>query len=246
MYNPETSDESYLYQNQQYLWGLCPKGSIMNVTKFSMRDSTQLRLGVDVDNVLADSARVGLGIINRARGGITALTKEDITGYPFHKSPKLQHHGISQAEVSAALDKVWRDYHREIKLVDRRAPDVLSNLIRAGAYVEIITTMGARDHSMRPNLYDWLDYHKIPRNEVTFTENSEQKVQRPLHTIIDDQEGLASMLASLGRIGFLYDAPWNRGFAASLKANPDPQIFAAGNWMKVGECAKDIMHALRS
>lgn len=212
--------------------------------KIGGRYDDRLRIGVDVDNVLAESARVAMRNISMERCLEKPLTKEDLTGYPFHKSPRLVELGISQEEVSSRLDEVWRDLHRHIPLLDPFAPAMLGLLLSKGCHIEIITTAGSRNHSMRPNVVEWLDMNKIPRSEITFTESSQAKIERPLHTILDDQEGLAKALDGAGRAGFLFDAPWNRKFAETERATGSSNVYIAGNWteaMRITECLmKDL------
>lgn len=205
----------------------------------------RLRIGIDVDNVLAESAMVAMRNISISRCLEFPITKEDLTGYPFHRSPRLVELGISQEEVSARLDLVWKGLHRHIPLLDPLAPEMLGVLLSKGCHVEIITTAGSRDHTMRPNVVEWLDMKRIPRSEITFTDSSEEKVARPLHTIVDDQAGLANALVAAGRTGFLFDAPWNREFARAVRSAGSSDILIAGNWTEVMRITEGLMEELR-
>ena len=80
---------------------------------------------------------------------------------------------------------------------------------------------------------------------MTFTQSSQEKVERSLHTIVDDQENLAKDLAETGRLGFLYYAPWNRTFAEKQRSSNDQNIVVAMNWLEVGKIAEELAGSIR-
>jgi len=207
---------------------------------------TKAAVGVDADNVLDNLAGRLLEVLNTAKKFSTPLTLEDVTRRPFHLSPSFEARSITKYEVSKILDDVWCNQYRAIRVMDERIPEVLAHLRESGIEVNIITTMGSRDKSTRPNMIKWLELNKVPYDKVVFVESSAEKLKYPVCTIVDDEQQLAIDLAKLGRPGLVYDAPWNRGYVTELRKNPNPLIIPVANWSETGERMLEIAGRLRT
>jgi uncharacterized HAD superfamily protein len=207
-----------------------------------------VRFGVDVDNVLANSSGKAVELLNAMKNFSVALQRDDITVRPFHKSPGFASRGVSQDEVSKVLDEVWRTHYREIELMDKNIPSIIVNLREQGVSIEIITTMGARDETIRPNLVVFLNQNKIPYDKLNFVSGSAEKLAYPVHTIVDDEQELAIGLSKLGRPGLVYDAPWNREFVGKHKSDPqaDKLIIPVIDWKDVRDEVLALKEKLRT
>lgn len=218
-----------------------------------MAAKTKFKFGVDADNVLADSAGKAVELINERRKFSKPVTRDEITRRPFHLSPGFVERGVSQDEVSKALDEVWRIHYKEIKLMDERLPKVIEDMRHEGVSIEIITTMGERDPLIQPHMSVFLDVHDVAYDKLDFVKGSGAKLNYeafPVHTIVDDEQSLAVSLATAERPrpGLVYDAPWNREFVAEHKSNPNANklIIPVKDWSETGEAVFRLMEALRT
>ena len=240
-------------------------------------------LGLDIDNVTANSSQRALDMLNKAykfREG--PILRDEVTVRPFYKSPGLALRtpitknpdgtsvsGVPKEVIEKFLDAAWRENYLEIQLVDKGLPDVLRALRSEGVMVPVITTMGSRDHSLRRNLYDWLEKKGVPYDGVVeydgelkfavmggnimFVNGNADKVNASVegqrfHSIVDDEHKLAIDLSATGRHGIVYDAPWNWEFAEEHMRNPqaNPLITIVHNAAELYNTVSELNKALRS
>lgn len=204
----------------------------------------KFRLGLDIDNVTANSSQLLVDILRER--GFKSLERDHITNRPFHESPKFMELGISKETVSKILDSVWRDRYSHIELMDRSIGKGIKELRANHVSIDVITTMGARDHSIRPNLEVWLQGKGVVYDTVSFVGGNSEKAEAKLHTIVDDEQDLARLLSVKGRPGIIYDAPWNRKFVNDLAELPNPLILTVNNWEELVSLVLDLNKAFRS
>ncbi len=206
----------------------------------------KMTLGLDIDNVTADTAGLLVEIL-KDRYNFKGLERGHLTRRPFHESSKFLQLGISKDRVSMILDEIWRERFQDIQLMDSRIGTINKELQRNDVLIKVITTMGARDHSIRPNLQTWLEGKGITYDgEISFVNGNAEKVSAPLHTIVDDEENLAIGLANCGRPGILFEASWNKKFVAGLDLHPNPLIHVVHDWDELGEKVLELNKAFRS
>lgn len=211
--------------------------------------------GIDVDNVLAASAKLFAQLITIDRRLHPPADEQRFDKRPFHLSENLQQHNIPDTVVSHYLDhEVWgvKDgvkRYLSIELIDSEAPKVLARMRDMGFRLEVMTTMGARlDQETRERVMkEWLGYHEVPYHRVSFFNSSNAKVEfmvkERILTIVDDEQKLAQTLAIERQMpGLVYDAAWNRAFVAEHMANPnrDSLIIPVKTWSEVEAFAESL------
>ena len=213
---------------------------------FAKNTNVRLKVGLDIDNVTADTAGLLVEILRR-QNSFKELKMDHITHRPFHESSKFKELGISKEMVSGILDSIWRDHFKDIPLMDKDIGKIIGELRGRQIFINVITTMGARDHSIRPNLQIWLEGKGIAYDrEISFVEGNVEKILAPLHTIVDDEEKLAEALAKGSRPGIIYDRPWNRNFIGKLEREPNPLIHTVSNWEGLGSKILELQKGFRS
>ena len=209
-------------------------------------EAEKFRLGVDIDNVTANSSQLLVDILRRR--GFWDIERDHITRRPFHESPRFMELGISREVVSKVLDGLWEYEFGRIELMDKRIGRIIDGLRAKNISIDIITTMGARNPLMRPNLEVWLQGKGIIYDTVSFVSGNSEKAEAGLHTIVDDEEGLAKLLSAKGKPGIIYDAPWNRKFVEDLRleGRRNPLIYTVRNWEELGTVVEELNKAFRS
>lgn len=158
-----------------------------------------MKIGLDVDGVLADVIDTWLSYSNKIR---PEILRSQISEWDFWKR-----HKINKFDFYTELSYCWRSWENipptENNLAS--ATDQLSNL----GTVDIVT---ARDDSTHNDVKKWLKFHKIKfKNYVGVIEGTE-KSKLDYDIFIDDSPLNAKSMLEKGKAVILYSQPWNISF----------------------------------
>jgi len=161
-----------------------------------------LKIGIDVDNVIADSAKVLISEINKFYN--TKLTYSDIRMYDFHTIL-----GISKTEMRPYWEKIYSErVPMRCKLV-RGAREGVKGLKKK--YEVYLVTSRFREYEK--DTVEWLRRMKIPYDHIAHVEEKQKHVyaeKKGIKIFIEDDLEQAIYMSEAGIKVFLFDHPWNR------------------------------------
>ena len=171
-------------------------------------------IGVDIDDVIADTERVVRQHLN-ARYGLR-LRREDVTDFSLEKLA-----GLSPGDVQAFLE----DFHRSGGYRSMAPiPGAREALTRLAARHRIVLVT-ARPEETRPDTEAWLAEHGIPYHALIFSNGAGKHGLQPYDRFVEDRPAFALELAEAGVPVLLFDAPWNRRVA-------HPRIRRVRDWQE--------------
>lgn len=155
-----------------------------------------LRVGVDVDGVLADHVSGFLARVSRKHG--TTLEYEDLVAGGA---------AGSQLDVRLEIDEAFQDEEHVLGLPAYEQVRQAMDELHAIAHVTVITS---RSPDTDPWTEAWLDHHRIARNELV-NAGGHDKSRFDLDVLIEDYgPTLAGFLsASPEAVAILIHQPWN-------------------------------------
>jgi len=155
-------------------------------------------IGVDIDNVIADTEKELRRIILKRRG--LKLTREDITSYSLDNIA-----GLEREELADILDLFNHgDIFLDLEVIDGARETLI--MLREKHSIVLVTS---RPEGVRVKTESWLAREDIPYDELHFVSGT--KVNGiPYELFLEDQDKFARELAEDGTYVLLFDAPWNR------------------------------------
>ena len=179
----------------------------------SLRYNIRMRIGIDMDDVVADSMDAIIRMNNEKYG--TSLKKENIWSYHFRDVI-----GITREEELKRLEAVFAEDQRVTLRPMEGAIEAITALKHAGHELYVVTARPLTDALQTER---WLD-HRFPKafagvhyanlNEVDgviVRKKSAVCKELGIELMIDDNMKNALDCASAGIRVFLFDQPWNKG-----------------------------------
>ena len=164
--------------------------------------TTEFKIGLDVDGVLADVIHTWLDYNNKIR---KSISKEEISEWDF-----WQKYQINKYDFYKELSLCWQMWHK-IPSTEANLSTTISALSNIGE-VDIVT---AREESTHTYVKSWLSYQKIAyKNYVGVLEGLE-KTKLDYDIFIDDSPINAKSMLDAGKPVILYTQPWNLKFGDS-------------------------------
>ncbi len=158
-----------------------------------------LRIGLDVDGVLADVITSWLSFSNKKR---PIILKSQISEWDFWRD-----HGIDKFDFYNELSICWKSWET-MPPTENNLAHVTTQLSNLGT-VDIVT---AREESTHDDVKNWLKLHKINfKNYVGVLEGIE-KSHLDYDVFIDDSPLNAKSMLDKGKSVILYSQPWNESF----------------------------------
>jgi len=159
----------------------------------------KLKIGLDVDGVLADVIHTWLDYNNKIR---KAISKEEISEWDF-----WGRYQIDKYDFYKELSLCWQTWHK-IPSTEENLSTTTSTLSHVGE-VDIVT---AREESTHTYVKSWLSSQKITyKNYVGVLEGLE-KTKLDYDIFIDDSPINAKSMLNAGKTVILYTQPWNLNF----------------------------------
>ncbi|WP_455285717.1 5' nucleotidase, NT5C type [[Eubacterium] cellulosolvens] len=165
---------------------------------------SRLRIGVDLDGVLAEPMTVWCDLYSKRHD--ESLSLEDIRAWEVWKVVK-----ISRDEFFRTLDDAWLKWERIPATEEDVAQQV--KLLREFGTVDVVTGRSLR--TVGP-AKEWLKTHSIPYDRFVRTESTLAKIHLDYDVFVDDSPRLMELIASRSiALGILYTRPWNRDVRTS-------------------------------
>lgn len=159
----------------------------------------KLKIGLDVDGVLADVVHTWLDYNNKIR---KTISKEEISEWDF-----WERYQIDKYDFYKELSLCWQTWHK-IPSTEENLSTTTSALSHVGE-VDIVT---AREESTHTYVKSWLSSQKITyKNYVGVLEGLE-KTKLDYDIFIDDSPINAKSMLNAGKTVILYTQPWNLNF----------------------------------
>ena len=155
-------------------------------------------IGVDIDNVIADTEKELRRLIREKMGLV--LAREDITSYTLEGV-----RGLTRDDLDGIFEE-FKDGGIFLGLdVIEGARETLERL----AVRHRVVLVTSRPRTVEDKTLEWLERERIPFHELHFA--TETKVNGiPYELFLEDQDNFARELAEAGTFVLLFDAPWNR------------------------------------
>lgn len=171
----------------------------------------QLRIGLDVDGVLADYM-AGVAAVGRKLGHAMERALHGPSRYGLVEPGWFP----TEEDAAAAMEALHGgDAMGRLPLLDPTAPEAVRRLRAAGHQVVVVT---ARDLRSRALTHDWLRRHRIDADEVLFERS---KHRAGCHIYLDDAPHNIAELREFGAEAVVYDAPYNRDVSGPRVRNVD-------------------------
>lgn len=155
-------------------------------------------IGVDIDNVIADTEKSLRRMLLEERG--IRLKREDISSYSLEGIA-----GIGREELSFILDRFNNGgIFLDVEVIEG-ARETIARL-KERHRIDLVTS---RPEKVADLTREWLGRNGILYDELHFA--SKTKLNGiPYDLFLEDQDNFASELAEDGTFVLLFDAPWNR------------------------------------
>jgi len=155
-------------------------------------------IGVDIDNVIADTEKELRRLLNERKG--LNLTREDITSYTLENIA-----GIERGDLKDILDMF---NHGDIFLNLEVAEGARETMERLAEKHEVVLVT-SRPAGVEAHTRTWLKRNEIPFHRLVFADGTKVN-DIPYELFLEDQGNFACELAESGTFVLLFDAPWNR------------------------------------
>ena len=159
----------------------------------------KLKIGLDVDGVLADVIHAWLDYNNTIR---TPILKEEISEWDFWKR-----HQINKYDFYKELSLCWQTWSK-IPSTEENLSTSTSILSNVGE-VDIVT---AREKSTHTYVKSWLSSQKITYKNYVGVLEGVEKTKLDYDIFIDDSPINAKSMLDAGKSVILYTQPWNLNF----------------------------------
>jgi 5'(3')-deoxyribonucleotidase len=167
-----------------------------------------LQISLDIDDVLAATMPRIIKIINRRTHRNFRL--EDVTGWNLHNIFPL-----SEKDTQRLFGYIWSNRNwRTIKPTEPHIGGKVAKLCKLGR-VNIVTSAGV---DQVPGKMRWLDYHGIDQ-PLTVVAYGMTKEALGYDVYIDDRPETIEKVVDSGRIGILYDRPWNAACKVGIRVH---------------------------
>jgi len=158
-----------------------------------------LKIGLDVDGVLADVITSWISYNNKIR---SEIRKSEISEWDFWKN-----HNINKFDFYDELSTCWKSWEN-IPPTEIDIASSISQLSKLGT-VDIVT---ARDESTHNYVKKWLYLHKIKYKNYVGVIEGVEKSRLDYDIFIDDSPLNAKSMLDAGKPVIVYTQPWNMSF----------------------------------
>lgn len=161
-----------------------------------------MKIGIDVDNVIADSVPTLIAEANKYFK--TNFTYNDIYIYDFHKIL-----GVSREEMSVFMKKIFSE---KVPLRCKTIKGAKEAIHKIKENYEIYI-VSSRRKEFKADTIEWLNNNDIPYDFVEHVTDKQKHIyaiDKGIEVFIEDDLEQAISLAENGIKVFLFDHPWNR------------------------------------
>jgi|GEM_PF-594469 uncharacterized HAD superfamily protein len=166
-----------------------------------------VRIGVDIDGVLADSLSLWINELN-------SYFKKDKRVEQIRILDICEIYEVTQEELSGFLAR--RGRYLMTKPTPITGASKYLGMIKKYHDIYIVT---ARDEGFRQETVDWLRKHNLPYDELILLGSHEKKeacLSRNINVLVEDTLEIGVKVSSAGVPVLLLDAPYNQGTLPDL------------------------------
>ena len=176
----------------------------------------RLKIGIDIDGVLADIVRTMLPLLARECG--RAVKHDDIICYSFSEALN-----IPEERVAALMEEVIAEGHFGAAPVIDGAVEALELL-----YHHTLWLVTSRPECVRNETVRWLAQHRVPYHELVFAPaTGKARNGDGFDLFVEDNLETALVLSGEDIPVLLFDWPWNQHPALP------PNVQRVRNWQEI-------------
>jgi chemotaxis signal transduction protein len=153
-----------------------------------------------MDSVIAESIPMSAIVLKEKLG--LSFTKTDVNDWDW-----VQHHfDLTTAQIVDAFAEVWGKRWNEIQPTESDMEKKVEKLNEL-ADVTIVTSASPEQASGK---IQWLYKYGLKQIPILFVPYGKTKEALPYHIFVDDRDDTIEKVTKAGKIGILYDQPWNQ------------------------------------
>jgi 5'(3')-deoxyribonucleotidase len=163
----------------------------------AMEGKARLKIGVDLDNTLADTIPAWTKLLGEKHG--IKIDLSEIKEYDL-----IYHVPMTNEEIQDTFRVVWAD-HKNVPLNPGDPQTVLKNISNDHDLFIVTATVAKKGE-----VDQWLERNGIKHKGLVMVRSSE-KLNSGVDLIIDDNPKVIDLFSKAGKMAIIYDRPWNRG-----------------------------------
>lgn len=195
--------------------------------KRKLKKVDRIKLGVDIDGVIADQVTNLLPLINRQFN--LSLEYNDIT--EWRKK-------IGNTDIAELIISIQRDSSFIIDLPIIKDSSKILNILKSEYEINLLT---AREVITKNSTINWLNKMKIPYDNIYNLKEGDKSLIDVRILIDDYQNNIINYLKSKPKsIGILFRQPWNNDLSEIDVFMSKQRCFVANNWQDIPLILKTI------
>jgi uncharacterized HAD superfamily protein len=192
-----------------------------NPVKGKAMEKPRLKIGVDLDNTLADTIPIWTKLLKEKYG--IELNHSEITEYDL-----VYHVPMTDEEVQNTFREVWSD-HPAVPPNPGDPRGVLEAISKDHDLFIVTATVAKKEE-----VDQWLDRNGIKHKGLVMVRSSE-KLNSGVDVIIDDNPKVIDLFARAGKMVILYDRPWNK------KVRREKNVVRVKDWSEVTNALEKLI-----
>ena len=174
-----------------------------------------MSIAFDVDNVLADTISAWCNLLHEIKGIV--IEKANIKSHKIVGSVRL-----SPQIIFSTLDRVWENW-KQLPMTENDIPEYIEQIKKKGYNIFIVTNRPLRS---KKYVESWIANNGIVYDQLYFLGPYSSKVDIKVDYLVDDAPEHLEEFIKTGRIGFLYNQPWNARFTMknSIRVNTISEV----------------------
>jgi 5'(3')-deoxyribonucleotidase len=159
-----------------------------------------MRIAVDMDSVLAETTEAMIVWMKEKHNEV--FKKEDITDWDW-----VQHrYDLSTPETVRMFAEIWGDRWESVPPTESNIEKKVERL----AELSELTVVSSASPDQANGKLKWLYKYGLKQVTLLIVPYGKTKEKLPYHIFIDDRDDTIEKVVEAGKIGFLYDQPWNQ------------------------------------
>lgn len=159
-------------------------------------------LALDVDSTLSDTMVRWCESYNKSHGA--SLTKNDIIDWNI-----TDYLPLTYDEMMTIFTEIWVNW-RTMPTTEPNIGQIVQQL-KDEKQVRITIITKRRADSITP-VVDWLNYHKIPYDDLICMLDNRPKAEFVFRYLIDDAFHYLDAVRGIGQRGIMINQPWNKKY----------------------------------
>jgi 5'(3')-deoxyribonucleotidase len=159
-----------------------------------------MRVALDMDSVVAETTEAMIVWMKEKHNVV--FKKSDVTDWDW-----VQHkYDLSTPEVVKMFAEIWGERWESVPPTE---PDIEKKVLKLADLSEVTIVTSASPEQMVGKL-KWLYKYDLKNIPVLVVPYGKTKESLPYHIFVDDRDDTIERVSKAGKIGVLYDQPWNQ------------------------------------